>query len=92
MVFVIHKHFQKKQTVRLRHLYLHNNTSYGWMGYGYKRSVLRRQSRDANRNIKWSVYCQYGEYSLTFRALAVRQRETKWAKYWERGGGDFDPR
>ena len=29
-----------------------------------------------NRNIKWSVYCQYGQYSLTFRALALRQRET----------------
>ena len=25
-----------------------------------KRNVLRRQSRDTNRNIKWSVYCQYG--------------------------------
>ena len=25
-----------------------------------KRSVLRRQSRDTNRNIKRSVYCQYG--------------------------------
>ena len=25
-----------------------------------KRSVLRRQSRDRNRNTKWSVYCQYG--------------------------------
>ena len=25
-----------------------------------KHSVLRRQSRDRNRNIKWSVYCQYG--------------------------------
>ena len=24
-----------------------------------KRSVLRRQSRDTNRNIKRSVYCQY---------------------------------
>ena len=23
------------------------------------------------------VYCQYGQYSLTFRALALRQRETK---------------
>ena len=41
-----------------------------------KRSVLRRQSRDTNRNIKRSVYCQYGEYNLTFRALALRQRET----------------
>ena len=41
-----------------------------------KRSVLRRQSRDTNRNIKRSVYCQYGWYSLTFRALALRQRET----------------
>ena len=27
---------------------------------GYTRSVLRRQSRDTNRNIKRSVYCQYG--------------------------------
>ena len=36
----------------------------------YKRSVLRRQCRDTNRNIKRSVYCQYGYYSLTFRALA----------------------
>ena len=26
-------------------------------------------------NIKRSVYCQYGQYSLTFRALALRQRE-----------------
>ena len=26
----------------------------------YKRSVLRSQSRDTNRNIKWSMYCQYG--------------------------------
>ena len=26
----------------------------------YKRSVLRRQSRDTNRNIKRLVYCQYG--------------------------------
>ena len=25
-----------------------------------KRSVLRRQSRDTNQNIKRSVYCQYG--------------------------------
>ena len=25
--------------------------------YLYNRSVLRRQSRDTNRNIKWSVYC-----------------------------------
>ena len=37
--------------------------------------MLRRQSRDTNRNIKRSVYCQY-VYSLTFRALALRQRET----------------
>ena len=33
-------------------------------GYGglelHKRSVLRRQSRDTNRTIKRSVYCQYG--------------------------------
>ena len=28
--------------------------------YRSKRSVLRRQSRDTNRNIKRSVYCQYG--------------------------------
>ena len=41
-----------------------------------KRSVLRRQNRDRNRNIKRSVYCQYGEYGLTFRALSLRQRET----------------
>ena len=27
-----------------------------------KHSVLRRQSRDRNRNIKWSLYCQYGQY------------------------------
>ena len=27
---------------------------------GNRRSVLRRQSRDTNRNIKRSVYCQYG--------------------------------
>ena len=37
---------------------------------------LQRQSRDTNQNIKRSVYCQYGQYSLTFRALALRQRET----------------
>ena len=42
----------------------------------YKRSVLRRQSRDTNRNIKRSVHCKYGWYSLTFRALALRQKET----------------
>ena len=42
----------------------------------HKRSVRRRQSRDTNRNIKWSVYWQYGWHSLTFRALALRQRET----------------
>ena len=40
-----------------------------------KRSVLRRQSGDTNRNTKRSVYCQYGKYGLTFRALALRQRE-----------------
>ena len=40
------------------------------------RSVLRRQSRDTNRNIKRSVYCQYGWYIPTFRALALRQRKT----------------
>ena len=28
--------------------------------YVNKRSVLRRQSRDTNRNMKWLVYCQYG--------------------------------
>ena len=28
--------------------------------YYNKRSVLRRQSGDTNRNIKRSVYCQYG--------------------------------
>ena len=28
--------------------------------YVNKRSVLRRQSRDTNRNTKRSVYCQYG--------------------------------
>ena len=39
--------------------------------YINKRSVLRRQSRDTNRNIKRLVYCQYGWYSLTFRALAL---------------------
>ena len=42
-----------------------------------KRSVLRRQSRDTNRNINRSVYCQYGQYSVTFRALALRQRENQ---------------
>ena len=26
----------------------------------YKRSVLRRQSKDTNRNIKRLVYCRYG--------------------------------
>ena len=39
----------------------------------HKRSVLRKQSRDTNRNIKRSVYCQYGFYSLMFRALALRE-------------------
>ena len=29
------------------------------------------------QNIKKSVYCQYGQYSLTFQALALRQRETE---------------
>ena len=28
--------------------------------YFNKRSVLRRQGRDTNRNTKRSVYCQYG--------------------------------
>ena len=46
-----------------------------------KRSVLRRQSRDTNRNIERSIYCQYGYYSLTFRALALRQRETA-VSFW----------
>ena len=27
------------------------------------------------RNTKWSVYCQYRQHSLTFRALAFRQKE-----------------
>ena len=40
-----------------------------------KRSMLRRQSRDTNRNMKRLVYCQYGKWSLTFRALPfVRER------------------
>ena len=39
--------------------------------------MLRRQSRDTDRNIKRLVYCQYRQYSLTFRALALRQRETE---------------
>ena len=30
--------------------------------------VLRRQSRDTNRNMKRSVHCQYGQYRLTSRA------------------------
>ena len=42
-----------------------------------KRVVVLRQSRVTNRNIKWSLYCQYGQYSLTFRALALRQRHKK---------------
>ena len=50
--------------------------------YIYKRSVLRRQSRDTNRNIKWLVYCQYGYYSLTFQAFALRQRETGFCIYY----------
>ena len=33
-----------------------------WLYNYYKRSVLRRQSRDTNRNIKRSVYCQYCTY------------------------------
>ena len=45
------------------------STNYRMVNRGYtedtgikshKRSVLRRQSRDTNRNIKRSVYCQYG--------------------------------
>ena len=40
-----------------------------------KRSVLRRQSRNTNWNIKRSVF-----YSLTFRALALRQRETAFSE------------
>ena len=37
----------------------------------------RRQSRDTNRNIKRSLYCMpiLIVYSLTFRALSLRQRE-----------------
>ena len=31
-------------------------------------------STDTNRNIKRSVYCQYGQYGLTFRALALRSK------------------
>ena len=30
---------------------------------------------ETNRNIKKSVHCQYGQYSLTFRTLVLRQRE-----------------
>ena len=33
---------------------------------------MRSQSRDTNRNIKRSMYCQYKLYGLTFRALALR--------------------
>ena len=36
--------------ILLQQYYIHNN----------KRDVLRRQSRDTNRKIKRSVYCQYG--------------------------------
>ena len=46
----------------------------------HKRSVLRRQSRDTNRNIKRSMNCQYGQYDLTFRALALHQRERAYAR------------
>ena len=42
----------------------------------HKRSVLRRQSRERNRNTKRSVYCQYGKYSLTFPALTLPHRQT----------------
>ena len=34
----------------------------------------RLHNKFINRNKKRSVYCQYGLYSLTFRALALRQR------------------
>ena len=37
--------------------------------------VLRRQCRDTNQNIKRSVYCRYRKRSLTFRALALRQKQ-----------------
>ena len=35
---------------------------------------------NTNRSIQKLVYCQYGENSLTFRALALRQRETASAR------------
>ena len=37
-----------------------------------KRLIIYKYKK---KNIKWSVYYQYGQYSLTFRALALRQRE-----------------
>ena len=45
----------------------------------------RPQTMFTNQNIKRSVYCQYGYYSLTFRALALRQRETGFSvSLWRR--------
>ena len=41
------------------------------------RDMLKvRENKCTNRNIKRSVYYQYGYHSLTFRALALQQRES----------------
>ena len=42
-----------------------------------KQHISGPRLRCINRNIKRSLYCQYGLYSLTFRALALRQREKR---------------
>ena len=48
--FVLNLHFQKQKFISLESYILIQK----------KRSVLRRQSGDTNRNTKRSVYCQYG--------------------------------
>ena len=49
--FIFLKPLEIKNLIKLN---FHKNNE------GIKHSVLHRQSRDTNRNIKWSVYCQYG--------------------------------
>ena len=46
-------------------------------GY-YKRSVLRRQCSDTNRNLKSLMYCRYGNQDLTFRAYRRYDFLLKW--------------
>ena len=40
-------------------MFYNKNMKFNQVTYNYKQSVLRRQSRDTNPNIKRSVYCQY---------------------------------